>query len=317
MLFLFILPYLVASFDFKIFFLKGENYPKKHLFLILIPMFLAGFINPYGIKAITYIFTSFGDKYINSIVNEMHPMYKIGIPNAIACLLPIIITVVVNTLKHKEIKARYFFLQLGTMILGLSSAKGYSFFLIGGVFPLAYYLKDYFKTYEANYHYSKIFKVKYLMIILIIIVLPLSISLSMSSSTFESLGVKKIVSFLDKNENKENIILYTDYDTGSYLEWKKYKVYIDPRAEVFIKRNNKRKDIFKEYYFLQYKVFDIDKFVANYNFTHFIVNDNDRLYSYLVNNSKKYQLLYIEKSNKEDKHHKKIKYYLFKRVDVA
>ena len=64
------------------------------------------------------------------------------------------------------------------------------------------------------------------MIILIIIVLPLSISLSMSSSTFESLGVKKIVSFLDKNENKENIILYTDYDTGSYLEWKKYKVYI-------------------------------------------------------------------------------------------
>ena len=46
-------------------------------------------------------------------------------------------------------------------------------------------------------------------------------------------------------QNKENIILYTDYDTGSYLEWKKYKVYIDPRAEVFIKRNNKRKDIFK------------------------------------------------------------------------
>ena len=82
-------------------------------------------------------------------------------------------------------------------------------------------------------------------------------------------------------------------------------------------RNNKRKDIFKEYYYLQYKVFDIDKFVANYNFTHFIVNDNDRLYSYLVNNSKKYQLLYMEKSNKEDKHHKKIKYYLFKRVDVA
>lgn len=55
---------------------------------------------------------------------------------------------------------------------------------------------------------------------------------------------------------------------------------------MFIKRNNKRKDIFKEYYYLQYKVFDIDKFVANYNFTHFIVNDNDRLYSYLVNNSK-------------------------------
>jgi hypothetical protein len=25
----------------------------------------------------------------------------------------------------------------------------------------------------------------------------------------------------------------------------------------------------------------------------------------------------MEKSNKEDKHHKKIKYYLFKRVDVA
>ena len=47
------------------------------------------------------------------------------------------------------------------MILGLSSAKGYSFFLIGGVFPLAYYLKDYFKTYEANYHYSKPFKINY------------------------------------------------------------------------------------------------------------------------------------------------------------
>lgn len=311
MLFLFMLPYLIDSFKFKIGFLKGEGYKKKKLFLILIPMFLVGFLNPYTIKAITYIFTSFGDKCINSIVNEMKPMFKIGLLNGSILLLTITIVIVTNIIKHKNIKVRYLCLQLGTLLLGLQSAKGFSFLLIGGIFPLAYYYKDNFKKYKEEYNYSKEFKLKYASIFIIVLFIPLLISLNTDKVVFQSNNITNITAYLDKNVNKDKVILYTDYDTGGYLEWHQYKVYLDPRAEIFLKSNNKQKDILYEYYDLQHNKLKIEDFINHYNFTHFIVYKDDVLYNYLKNN-KDYKLLYKE----ESKTNKKVVYYLFEKKDI-
>ena len=71
MLFLFMLPYVIDSFKSNI--LKTQGYNKKYLFIAIAVAFLVGFINPYGYKAITFIFTSYGDSYMHKFISELLP----------------------------------------------------------------------------------------------------------------------------------------------------------------------------------------------------------------------------------------------------
>ena len=41
--------------------------------------------------------------------------------------------------------------------------------------------------------------------------------------------------------------LYINFNDGSYAVYKEIKVNIDPRAEVYLKKNNHKSDIYKEY----------------------------------------------------------------------
>ena len=68
MLFIFMLPYIVCLF------IEKEQLNKNNIInisLIIILMFICGFINPYGIDNILYIFNSYGNYYINNTVTEM------------------------------------------------------------------------------------------------------------------------------------------------------------------------------------------------------------------------------------------------------
>ncbi len=311
MLFLFILPYIVESFHIRLLFINNKGFEKKYLLLILIPMFLVGFINPYGYKAITYIFTSYGNEYINKLVNEMIPLVVPRMLCGKFCYITFIIILVTNIVKRHDIKLRYLCLQLGTIILGLSSTKGFSFLLIGGVFPLAYYLRHNFQIYREIYHYDSKFKICYSLLVTIVIGVSLYLCFTTDKEKFNSLYVRKITNYLNQNEEKEKVVLYTDYDIGSYLIWNGYKVYIDPRAEVFLKSNNKKEDIMKEYYLLQINKIDKKSFLEKYDFTHLIVSKDDKLYKYLKNN-KDYKELFRETTNQY--HNEKIQFYLFKKV---
>ena len=62
--FVFILPFIVSLY------LKKKE-KVRYLLLISLFMFLVGFINPYGIEAITYIFKSYGFSIVNKNIYEM------------------------------------------------------------------------------------------------------------------------------------------------------------------------------------------------------------------------------------------------------
>ena len=64
MLFIFMLPYIVDLF------LK-ERRRLSSFPLIIILMFICGFINPYGLDNILYVVKSYGNYYINNTVTEM------------------------------------------------------------------------------------------------------------------------------------------------------------------------------------------------------------------------------------------------------
>ena len=69
---------------------------------------------------------------------------------------------------------------------------------------------------------------------------------------------------------------------GGYLEWKGFKPYIDPRADVFIKATNNKFDLLDEAFSLNTNA-NIKRFIRKYNFDYYIVDpEQDKyLYNYL------------------------------------
>lgn len=91
------------------------------------------------------------------------------------------------------------------------------------------------------------------------------------------------------NLNKDEIVLYNDYDIGSYLLFHDYKVFVDSRADLYTKEFNKNISILDDSYNMEY-----DYLEDKYNFTHFIIHTNSKKYKMLMLDSK-YTEIYSDK----------------------
>ena len=303
MLYLFMLPYIV---DFTLKFIKNKKDKRIFKLLVIILVMLGvGFINPYGINNIIYIFNSYGNKYINSMIMEMFPptinsSNAFGIYGKITFLIIGVIVCIYMFYRKGCFKLRHMLLLLGVLILALCNIRSLSLLIIGGIPFLAAYLKDLIADNCDNNMISQKYKMNYLFslgfLFLFIVVLG-----GLLQPKFDN-GLKKGVDKLLADSDYKDIVLYTNYNNGSYCEYRGIKTYIDTRAEVFLKSNNKKEDIFYEYYLLTKGRYDIDKFLNKYNFTHLLVTKNDILYKYLIN-SKDYETIYKEKD-----------YRIFKRI---
>ena len=105
---------------------------------------------------------------------------------------------------------------------------------------------------------------------------------------------ENIVSYLD-NHTSKNSKIFTYFNDGPYLEYYGYSVYIDTRAEVFLKKNNHKEDIFLEYYDVLIGKMDYDKFIQKYQFDYYVVHEGDLLYQYLIDND--YKVVYQDKDS--------------------
>ena len=68
-LFVFLLPYYVGRINLK--FTTKENYKLRPIIIVTIIMLIFGFINPYGIESMKYLFNSYGIDYLDKVVIEM------------------------------------------------------------------------------------------------------------------------------------------------------------------------------------------------------------------------------------------------------
>lgn len=279
MIFLFMLPYIVEGI------FKKYNI-KPILFIFLISL-VCGLINPYGLENITFIFGSFHNKYMTSLIPEL---YKTGFNTLWGTIFSIIL--IINSLIYiifvnKKVKIRYLCLYLGTMILGLSSLKGFSNYLLCSIFPFAYY----FRNKKFNIDYSIISKLCNIFIIVLIIISSLLIVLKRNEVQEYTAG--NSYSFLLKYYDKDDIILYSIMEDGGYGMFLGVKSYLDCRAEYFIKYNNKKYDILKEYFLLQHSKININEFLDKYKFTHLLLNGGDIMFK--LSEIKGYKLIYIDK----------------------
>lgn len=130
---------------------------------------------------------------------------------------------------------------------------------------------------------------------------------------------KEGIDYLLENEKASDITLYTGYGEGAYPEWMGIKCYIDPRAEVFFKENNKKEDIIEEYFSLQKEhTIEVKDFLEKYKFSHLLVPEDDYLYENM-DDIDNYEIIYEGISLNEysfinTNSNEKLKYRIYKRI---
>lgn len=281
MLFVFLLPYFFESI-IKIKYFDKEKYKIKYLIVTAIIMFLTGFINPYGIEAITYLFNSYGVDTINNLVNEMKPTTIDTFIGIIAFIYTLFILFSYYYNKDNKIKLRYLLLFLGCCYLGLSHNRGVMFLFIGGIPSYVYNFKNMITQKEkTRYLYSnKIVNISFIISVLIFVVMYGWILFNINIKEKNINHLHDVVDYLDKIADKKASV-YTNYNDGGYLEYRGYNCYLDPRADVFLKSNNKKEDILNEFQNLQSGQLNYKEFLMKYKFDYLIVNDYDLLYNYI------------------------------------
>ena len=291
MIFLYSLPYIIDGLKFKK--LGLEGYRLKPILIALFVSILVGFINPYSYKAITFIIPSFFNETMHELIGELHTFSIAGSMGKIFLAIFFSISLMYTFIRKGNTKVRYLCLLYGTMILGISSYKGLSNFLLVAFFPFAYFFKDIF-----NIDFNKSFKFfkKFSNVVLPVFFIA-SIGL-FGYFYYDSKNYIKLehtyedtVDVLLKDFNKNDIRLYVNFNNGGYTEFRGIKSYIDPRAEYFLKSINKKADILDEYVNVNSNMVNYEKFFKKYDFTHLIV-ELDEVRNYLISEENNDYILY-------------------------
>ena len=125
MLFVILIPYYVGRINLSK--TTKEKYKLKPLIIITLIMLICGFINPYGIDAMLYLFKSYGFNEVNNYVGEMKALSFSG-AEIIYVFYIIIVYFSYYLIKGNKINLRYLLLLLGTTYLGMSHLRGLMFF---------------------------------------------------------------------------------------------------------------------------------------------------------------------------------------------
>jgi len=281
--FVLLVPYFIDSFHFNLWGIKGQGYSRLPLIISAILSLAIGWLNPYGVEGMTYLFHSYGNAYVSTMIIEMKsPDFKtlFGIFIFIIYFFSFL-AYCIN--RRGEYRLRYSLLIVGTGYMGLSSIRSLSLFVACGIPFLSYNLKSVRIINILGGQPSLTSWFRNLLISLLFIFLSSFFYFNAVKSQKEaekSLPVKA-VAYIKTHLSKENIRLYTDYETGGYVEFEGLKPFIDARADVFYKSNNLKEEIIDDYFNTNLGKVHYRELIKKYNLTHFLVAKTDLLYVYL------------------------------------
>lgn len=279
LLFAFMAPYIVGSIKIVKWNINTDPIKGKPLCITCVAMLVVGFLNPYGYRAITYLFSSFGDETISSSIMEMAVPDVKSLAGFIFYLSLVMVVFIYLFNRTGKTHIRFVLLTGGTCLLALMSIKGMAYYLIGTLLPLAFWMKNIAGKLIFKSTKGELGLVTMFMALIVIVSGTIIVDDYDSSKDFPE--TKAAIEYLAEQSDAKMAKVYTSFYDGGYAEYCGLKVYIDARAEVYIKANNKRVDVFKEYISLQTGNLHYGEFLEKYHFSHIIVSRSDVLDVYL------------------------------------
>lgn len=324
MLFIILLPYFVNALPLKI---KGKSFACCKLLPLVvtaIAMGVAGLITPYGIKGLSFLFTtSIGNK-VNSSIMELHPLtFELSLSAMSDYVVLAIVLCTYLFYKKGKTTIRYVLLTAGTCAMMLTYIKLIPYFVICATATLLAYIDnvDFVGTFKRlveedkrNNEGKKQSKLLVPLTVTLIAVFSIFIVGFISQNIYSEAsnfikndgGGKSIVALdeaidamqadIDSN-NVDELILFNGFNAGAYLEFKGYTTYIDPRADSFVKEANHEFDYLTEYSKIAKGEKNYKKVFDKYGFNYALVCRSSEKPLYInLKNDKDYELIFKNKN---------------------
>lgn len=299
MLFVFMLPYIAGAIHIKIksIELKAEG-SILYLLVAMALSALAGFANPYGTDNMFYLFSSYGQNLLGSTIYEMLPT-DIGthFGKTLFCLI-VLMGITMFFYKEKKFSVRFFCLFLGTMLLALLHRKGTPYFFIFGISAFSYMIKDLEVKLPEKLTKKNTKGASVVLTVVLILITAGICSYYLVKSLKAEPGKTTHYDHLDGaveilRKSGEQVVLYTNFNDGQYLEYKGFHPYIDGRAELFLQQNNGVFDYYAEYYDLRSAQTYYRDFTDKYGFNYLILNSiSDRYLYESLSHDDDFELIY-------------------------
>lgn len=255
----------------------------KWALLAMLGMFLVGLINPNGINGMGYVFLSYGSATSANFIAELQAPTLTTFIGILVVISILLCFKYIDKFRSKMDFAK-FYMAAGTIILAATHNRNL-WFLFFGTIPLFFVFFDKFtwkiKSKDKTTGVYAILDACYLCIILALCTLPITYgSLEIVDSGSSPVEAVAYLDDLD-DASKDEVVLFTEFNNGAYMQLNDYKVYIDARPELFQKNVNGKEDIYTEYLMVRTGVMDFEEFFNKYNFTHLLVDDGTPLSGFL------------------------------------
>ena len=267
------------------------------LFFIFIICLFTGFVTP--LKNFSYIhFINLLKGNSLNFISEHQPLILI---NAIPYLIFLIIIFYIMIFSDIKFKLRDLFFFFGMTLLSFMSQRQISMSVIFNGFLLSKWLNQIILEKKLNsYQIYKFKKCIYLPIftILILFILLLIPSEIGNINNYSFVNKQKypidLVKYIKINLNYTESRFFNEYDFGSYLLFNDIPVFIDSRADLYLKEFNnfEGNDIFTDYFNIYNK---FDEIMKKYNFDYMILYKSNKL-NILIEKAYKFEKIY-EDSN--------------------
>ena len=296
MVLVFMLPYVVPPMFTKIFpFEKKEKLDKKKKIILLvavIAVIVGGFINPYGIEGMMYLYNSY-NPMLNSLgIRELASPSMTGYTGILLTASMLICAYYTFIWKayHRTVPAYAAYLLAGCLIMTILHQK--NLFLVAFAFPM--YMAEIFAgRKDRTIEKLKTNKIAGILAVVIEAVCVLCLIVPAVQTAYpeteRDVTPVQAVAWLDDHINdlyKPTTKIYTDFNTGAYVEYKGYKGFMDARPELYFKSINKKADYIKDYQRFSASKKDYESVMNKYKFDYLIVYPETKLDTYLQNDEK-------------------------------
>ncbi|MCR5737395.1 MAG: hypothetical protein K6G64_07080 [Eubacterium sp.] len=306
MFFVYAMPYFVNALPIKIGAWKQTpccDYRK--LLVAGIVSILPGFLNPYGIKAMLYIFSSFGVPEINDMINEMKATsFENAAGKMFFFLVGVMAVVALMRKKQNRYETRFVLLFAGSLVMALMNYKSHAYFYIFASICFSYMIQDAQVMLKVSDAKRTPAEKKRLVLLaglfamtVVIAVMAITTTPQKKKKSEEVVSYNQLDDVMKMIPKSDNVVLYGNFVCGQYLEFHGYHPYIDGRAELFLKANNKEYDYYIEYYKLKKGEMNCKKFLERYQFNYLVVEKerDSFLYNYLIDDNS-YKQVYKSKT---------------------
>lgn len=238
--------------------------------------FMFGTLNPNGLKGMLYTLYSYGGVSNDNFISEMKSATVFSIWGALIILSAVVIALYIYKFRS-ELQWDKVYLALGTWLLAAKNLRSTWMLVIGTAPLLVMLVQDCIGNTVKMKYKPKDYKILALAytIALGTVLVMVTPGIQIRNTTDSDKVPVLAADYLDSlpEDEKDDIVLYTGFNNGSYMEWRGYKVYLDSRAESFLKKLNGVGDILDEYKKVLKGTADYSEFLSKYNFTHLVVSE--------------------------------------------